>query len=130
MIYDIELIEEEALRCKFKVIEVSKNNIQIEIMDSIVIEFQNHEDNPDTSLIGFRDVGWHTHGDLVFNDKEGRVYELEYIDLLAQLKAGNVLVCEEYSSGTLNSRTLVHREYSDEIRFMKPGDEIRFRQCA
>ena len=129
MTYDLELLQESALSCGFKVNDVAENILKVELMPGVVLGFQNYED-PEESLIGFQNVGWHTHGDLNFSDKEGRYLELEYINLLTELKAGNVLVCDEYCAGTLRNRSLVHRKYSDEVRFMKPGDEIRFRQCA
>lgn len=131
MTYDLELLRDSASNCGFAVTALTDSSLDVEIASGVIFTFVNYDD-PNESLFGFKETGWHLHGEsVVFNDNNGRVLEIEYIYILSELKAGNVLVCDGYcENGELSQRSLVHRQYSDELRFLQPGEAIRFWQCA
>ena len=84
-------------------------------------------ESEEDSLMGFQDLDWHCHGDLMCSDRHGFYVELGYLDVLTGLADGSVVICELWQQGVLHERSLVHRDFADELRFLQAGEEIRVR---
>jgi hypothetical protein len=64
----------------------------------------------------------------MFADARGNYVELNYLDIVAGLKNGQILVCEQWQRGALIDRWLVRRDYKDEFKYMEEGEELRVRR--
>jgi hypothetical protein len=50
------------------------------------------------------------------------------MDVLIGLTDGTVLLCERWYQGVLKDRSLVHRDFVDEFRFLEVDEEVRIRR--
>lgn len=127
MRYDFVMITELCLEVGLHAVARSSNEVAIELENGVALVFVNAEREED-SLVGFEDGEWHYHDDLMCSDRHGFHIELGYLDVLTGLADGSVLLCEEWVRGALRERSLVHRDYVDEFRYMEEGEEIRIRR--
>ena len=129
MRYDIKLIydlcKELGLRGRMK----SDKEIEIESRDGAILRFQNDERDEDC-LVGFDGTPWHTHDDFIFVDSQSHYVEMDYMDVVAGLKDGRILVCELWQTGQLKDRWLIHRDHNNEFDHMDEHDEIRVRRFS
>jgi hypothetical protein len=129
MRYDLgliaELCGEVGLKCEVR----SPNEAAIELEGGVALLFQNAEREEDC-LMGFAESSWHTHGALMCSDLHGFNIELDYLDVVAGLADGTVLICELWVRGELSDRWLVHRDYVNEFGYLQDGDEIRIRPVS
>lgn len=128
MKYDLDLIQELCSELSLRVAARSSNKVAVELDEGTVLIFINAELEED-SLIGFEGGGWHYHDDLTCWNGHGSSIELDYFDVLTGLADGSVLICERWADGQLHERTLVHRDYVNEFRFLRVGEEIRIRRA-
>ena len=113
------------------VVEGAAEWAEVDLGGQAVLCFVNAEHDKEC-LIGFKESGWHFHDDFVFEDRDrGAVIRLNYLDLLRQIKNGQIVVLEHWRSGQLHSRLLVHSD-SDNVldhitvvQTLEPGAEIR-----
>ena len=103
--------------------------MEIDLGRGAVLCFQNEEREEDCR-IGFLDMPWHTHDDLMFVDARGNYINLDYLNLLTGLKEGRVLVCEREVQGRTVDRWLVHSEYNDEFKYLGEGERIIVRRAT
>ena len=128
MKYDLDLIQELCSELSLRVAARSSNEVAVELDEGTVLIFVNAELEKD-SLIGFEGGGWHYHDDLTCWDGPSSTIDLEYFDVLTGLADGAVLICEQWVDGQLHDRSLVHRGYVNEFRYMRIGEEIRIRRA-
>ena len=107
---------------------LTDDRVEVELCPNAVLHFQNAEDERD-SLIGFSDTPWHTHGDLKFSDAHGRYVEIDYLDVIVALRDGRVLICERQTANRTVDRWLIHRDYSDELRWLEQGEQLVIRRA-
>ena len=122
----LKLCEEVGLRCVHR----SPDEVSVQLEPGVSLRFLNFPNEADDCLIGFDGSEWHTHGRLMCSDRHGYYIELNYLDLVTGLADGTVLVCELWARGALADRWLVHRDFVNEFRHMRAGEEIRIRRVA
>lgn len=125
MRYDLKLIEAVCEEVGLHGAYRTPETFAIELADGIVLCFHNDESEKDC-LVEFEGTPWHTHGDFVFSG-HGYSLEMSYLDVVAGIGDGRILICEYWKSALLVDRWLVHRDYVDEFRYMEEGDDIRIR---
>ena len=74
-------------------------------------------------LVGFKGTPWHVHSRFTFSDAHGNYIEMSYLDVLAGLGDGTILVCERVDLGIVKDRWLIHRDYNDEYKYMEIGEK-------
>lgn len=97
---------------------------EITLGHGVALWFQNAERDEDC-LVGFEDTPWHTHDYLLFSDAKGYYVELDYLDIVTGLKDGQILICEQWQDGALRDRWLIHRDFNNEFKYMREGEELR-----
>jgi len=105
------------------------DRLEIAVAPGIALCLQNSETDQDC-LLGFEGTPWHTHDDLMFSDSHGNFVEMSYLEMLACLADGRLLVCELWKNEAVNDRWLIHRDCNDEFKHMEPGEEIRVFRVA
>ena len=101
----------------------SADELTIELAEGVKLIFRNDE-RDDDCLVGFSGTPSHTHGDFTFVDGRGNYLEMGYLDVIAGLADGRILVCERSTSGALADRWLIHRDCNDEFKHMEPGEQL------
>lgn len=129
MRYDLELISQLCREVGLPARTEAGQRVDVDLGQDAILCFQNAEREEDC-LIGFPDVPWHTHDNLMFADARGNCIELDYLNLLTCLKEGRVLVCEREVEGRTVDRWLVHSEYNDEFRYLEQGERIILRRAT
>jgi len=124
MRYDLKLIQAQCHEAGFQTSMPDGTCLNVEVTHGIILCFVNAEREADC-LIGFEDTQWHFHDDPQYSDAHGRYVDVPYREIVPALARGELLVCERWKDGTLKERSLIHRDYNDELRFMEPGEEIR-----
>jgi hypothetical protein len=127
MQYELNLIHDLCRAIGFAGYYQTPEIFAIPLAEGIVLVFQNSESEKDC-LVAFEGTPWHCHGDFQFSDRHGYFLELSYLDVIKGLGAGSILLCEQWNSGVLRDRWLVHRDYIDEFRYMVEGEDIRIRR--
>jgi len=122
MRYDLDLANVVCSEQGFPIVQ-ARDRLEVSLSKDAVLCIQNCEREEDC-LIGFKDTPWHTHNDFMFVDPRGRYTEMSYLDVLAGLGDGSILVCELRSLGAIEDRWLIHREYNDEYTNMQLSDQI------
>lgn len=117
-----ELCEEVGLPCEQR----SADELALDVEPGTVLLFRNYP-GEDDNLVGFDGTQWHTHDCLMCSDRHGYHIDLTYLDLVSGLADGSVLICEQWVGGALSDRWLVHRDFVDEFRYLRDGEEIRVR---
>ena len=108
----------------------SATRLDVVLGRDVVLTFVNAQQDADC-LTGSNTAACHFHGDsILFVDSHGYYIELTYLEVVAVLISGDVLVREQWINGQLRLRSLVHRIYNGETWFMEAGEEIRLRSCA
>ena len=82
-----------------------------------------NDDREEDCLIGFKDTPWHVHSRFTFSDTHGHYVEMSYLDVLAGLGDGTILVCERVVLGIVKDRWLIHRDYNNEYKYMEIGEK-------
>ena len=123
MRYDLDLVNQLCREIGLIVRMDTDRRVEIDLGWDAILCFENAEREEDC-LIGFLGMPWHTHDNLMFADARGNYVELDYINLLAGLKEGRVLVCERVMEGRTVDRWLVHSEYNDELKYIEEGEQI------
>ena len=103
---------------------VDADRLDVVIHDGCVLAFCNNIDDGDT-LVGFEGTPWHSHGLVQFGTGDSTYVEYDELDILIALGNGDLVVVSEYSDGKLRNRELAHRQEPLDLRYLKPGDEIR-----
>ena len=127
MRYDLDMIGDLCRELGLRTVARSSNEVAVELEEGVVLRFVNGEREED-SLVGFEGGEWHYHDDFMCSDRHGFHIELGYMDVLTGLADGEVLLCEQWVRGELRERSLVHRDYVDEFRYMEEDEEIRIRR--
>jgi len=124
MKYNFDLIEQLCRELSFPFKIQNDNLFKVAVGPAIFLCFRNAELDNDC-LIEFEGTPWHTHDEFMFSDRHGYYVEMDYLDVLAGLKDGQVLICELHKIGRLKDRWLIHRDYNDEFRYLENDEEIR-----
>ncbi|MBA4033601.1 MAG: hypothetical protein C0480_03210 [Bradyrhizobium sp.] len=127
MPYDLDLVNQLCREIGLIARAETDRRVEVDLGRDAVLCFQNAEREEDC-LIGFLGTPWHTHDNLMFADARGNYVELDYLNLLTGLKEGRVLVCEREVKGQIVDRWLVHREYSDEFKYLEEDERIIVRR--
>jgi hypothetical protein len=129
MRYDLDLVNQLCREIGLMVRMETADRVEIDLGRGAVLCFQNAEHEEDC-LIGFLDMPWHTHDNLIFADARGNNIELDYLDLLTSLKDGRVLICEREVKGRTEDLWLVHSDYNDELKYLEEDERIIVRRAA
>src|SRR6478609_7142146 len=133
MRFDLKLIHELCQEIGLRSSIQSDVLLDIELSEDCVLFFQNAEVEADC-LVSLRGApcgaSWHTHGDFIFADCRGYYTELSYLDVVAGLKDGVILVCERWRDGQLVDRWLIHRDFNSEFRYLDETEAIRVRRAV
>jgi hypothetical protein len=127
MRYDLDFLSEFCREIGIAARKADSSVLEVSVGNGVVLYFENAEREDDCSM-GFLDTPWHTHGDVMFSDPSGRYIELDPLNLLGGLKAGQVLVCELHAQGTVIDRWLTHSEYNDDFGGLLPGERLVVRR--
>ena len=127
MRYNLDMIRDLCRELGLRTMARPSNEVAVELEEGVILLFVNAEREED-SLIGFEGGEWHYHDDLMCSDRHGFHIELGYLDVLTGLGDGEVLLCEQWVRGELRERSLVHRDYVDEFRYIEEDEEIRIRR--
>jgi hypothetical protein len=127
MRYDLDLVNQLCREIGLIVRADADRRVEVDLGRDAVLCFQNAEREEDC-LIGFLGTPWHTHDNLTFADAHGNYAELDYLNLLTALKAGQVLVCEREVKGRIVDRRLVHFEYNNEFKYLEDDERIIVRR--
>jgi hypothetical protein len=103
---------------------LSPNALVIELAEGVRLIFQNLEPDDDC-VVGFEGTPSHTHGAFTFVDGRGHYVEMDYLEVIAGLADGRILVCERSKLGAIVDRWLIHRDYNDEFKHLVFGEQIR-----
>jgi hypothetical protein len=114
MRYDLELVSQLCREIGLSARAGEDQCVEVDLGHGAILCFQNAERVEDC-LVGFPDIGWHFHDNLLFADAHGGI-EFDYLDLLTGLKEGTVLICELEVDGRTRYRQLIHSEYNDEFK--------------
>lgn len=126
MTYDLDIIKDLCGELGLRTVPRSGDRVAVELEHGVVLIFVN-ADKEEDAFIGFEDVGWHFHGELACADRHGFCKEVAYLDILLGLADGTILTCEVWRHGVMAVRSLVHRDFVDEFRFLQEEDEVRVR---
>ena len=129
MRYDLDAIRDLCREIGLSGKLVTEEHIEIDLGGGAVLYFQN-ADREEDCLMGFLDVPWHTHDDILFADAQGNSIEFDYLDLLVGLKEGQVLVCEIQKEARVVDRSLIHSKYNDEFRYLEEGAQVIVRRAT
>jgi hypothetical protein len=122
MRYDFERAKAICAKFGFPVTEIEQA-LEIVLSESAVLCIQNAPDDVDC-LVGFKNMPWHTHDQLMFCDSKGNYVEMDYLDALVGLGNGQVLICARKVSGTIEDQWLIHHNLNDEFSHLIPGEEV------
>ena len=123
MRYDLELVHQLCEEIGLCSSASSPDELAIELAEGVRLIFRNVVRDEDC-LVGFNGTPWHTHGNCTFVDGRGNYVEVDYLDMVAGLADGRILVCERLLSGEIVERWLIHRDYNNEFTHMDPGEQI------
>ena len=129
MRYELAAIRDLCREIGLSADPTTEEHIEIDLGGGAVLYFQN-ADREEDCLMGFLDVPWHTHDDIIFADAQGNNIGLDYLDLLVGLKEGQVLICELQKGGRVIDRYLIHSKYNDEFRYLEEGEQVIVRRAA
>ena len=129
MRFDLAMVSELCADVGLQCVLRSPEEAAVQLEPGVTLLFQNAP-NDDDCLVGFEGTQWHIHDGLTCSDRHGFYVELNYLDLVSGLADGTVLVCEQWLRGELADRSLVHRDFVDEFRFLENGEEIRIRPVS
>jgi len=122
MRYDLDLANVVCSEQGFPTVQTN-DRLEATLGKDAVLCIQNDERDEDC-LIGFKDTPWHTHDDFMFSGARGYFIEMGYLEVLAGLGDGSILVCELIDLGTIKDRWLIHRDYNNEYTHMQLGEQI------
>tara|TARA_R110002073_G_C9406615_1_gene574984 strand:- start:663 stop:1091 length:429 start_codon:yes stop_codon:yes gene_type:complete len=126
MRFDLDMVCERCSEVGLACVRRAPEEVAVQLEPDVTLLFQNAPDEDD-NLIGFEGTPWHSHDGLMCVDSHGIYVELNYLDLVSGLADGTVLICESWVRGAIEDRWLVPRDFVDECRHMKDGEEIRIR---
>ena len=124
MILDLRSISECVKDIGFTILHEKSNCLDIEIAEGIIFTFKNMEEVNDNAF-GFKDTPWHSHDKLLLNTKGNEYVELNDIEIIAGIRDGDILLCEQYLNGILSDRWLRHKDEKYDNKFIEAGEEIR-----
>ena len=128
MPYDLPAIESfcrsEGLRCE----RASSDEILVRIDGDVGLRIANAEKEEDLYL-GLSDGTWHTHGEAMFMTSSNTYIELGPTEVLAALKAGELLIGTRYLRGELKDRWLFHRQKKQDFQYFEAGEVISVRRA-
>lgn len=123
MRYELDLILQLCNEVGLPALVVDER-VEITLGPSATLWFQNADKDEDC-LMAFEGTGWHMHDYFCFVDARGYEIELDYLDIVTGLKDGRLLVCERWQDGALRDRWLTHRDFNNEFKYMREGEELR-----
>ena len=124
MEYDLDFMLEFSNEQGLKARRASEKEISIQLQDGILLSFYN-SGTEDGCMMGFPDMAWHVHDNIMFSRKDGHYIELDYLEVIEGLAKRKVLIMEELKAGKVVERSLVHAEYFDECWEMQNDEEFR-----
>jgi hypothetical protein len=105
------------------------HSIDITLADNAVLNFANLVEDSD-SIIGFRDTPWHFHDQLMLMTGASTYIELDELELLQSIRAGDVVIISRYQFGVLEDRWLAHKLEPLDIQHIEQGEELRVLRVA
>ena len=138
MRYDLEFLEDYCREIGLVARISGRSALEVFFGNGAVLCFQN-ADREEDCAVGFPNtpwdfhgdikLAWHFHGDIMFADSKGNYVELDILNLLSGIRAGDVVLCERYRDGTLVDRWLAHSEYNDEFRGLDQNEWLVVRRA-
>lgn len=136
--YDLELLHEQCNEVGLSSKLSAPDTLTIRLTDDVTLRFTNNVTthfsngpsvNDDTIIDLGDDTPWHTHGhEFQFNDPRGYYVSMDYLDLVAGIASGEILIAELWNKGDLKERWLIHKDYNDEFDYLEADSEIRVRR--
>ena len=127
MYYDLDTLQDLCAELGFSYSRLSPDELDVLIEPAVPLVFQNLRNEEDT-ILGFRGTSWHSHGTVILNRRDATCIDLDELDIVQNLKDGNVVIVEMYVAAELRDRWLAHREEKPDLQYMTPGEEIRIRR--
>ncbi len=121
MLYDLQAIHETCCRLKLTAV-IKPDTLEVHLGKERFLDFKNDGED---SRLEFRDMPWHTHGDIMFANCEGAYVQLDGIAIIEGICAGKILVCERWYNNACSDCWLVHSDYNDALREVESGEELR-----
>ena len=136
--YDLDLVREQCNEVGLSSELIEPDTLAIRLADDITLRFANNVTThfldgtsvDDDTLIDLGDDSpWHTHGhEFEFVDPRGYYVSMDYLDLIAGIASGDILIAELWKKDNLKERWLIHKDYNDEFDYLEADDEIRVRR--
>ena len=136
--YDLDLVHEKCNEVGLSSELIEPNTLAVDLTGGVTLRFVNNVtthflDGPavdDDALIDMGDeTSWHTHGhEFQFADPRGHYISMDYLDLVAGIASGEILIAELWNKDNLKDRWLIHKDYNDEFDYLETDDEIRVRR--
>lgn len=137
-LYDLDLVHEQCREVGLKSEFENTDLLVIHLTDDIKLRFENNVTThqfgrpsiEDDSLIDLGDDSdWHTRvQDFEFADPRGHYVSVHYLDLVAGIASGEILIAEMWNRNRLKERWPIHRDYNDEFDYLEKDDEVRVRR--
>jgi hypothetical protein len=128
MPYDLKAIEDfcrsERLSCE----RISPEELRVRFGRDFTLCIANTEGGTDTYL-GFSDGAWHTHGEAMFMTGPDTYLELDPVEVLAGLRAGDLLIGSRYVRGELKDRWIFHRKEKQDFQYFEDGESVTVRRA-
>lgn len=124
MAFDLDQLQSHCSELCLDAVRLSTDVLEVTLKADVVLEFRNFVDGSDT-LIGFRDTPWHTHESLMLMVGKANYVELTECEIMTALKAGDVVIVEQFFKAKLHDRWIAHKIAPFDIRYIESDEEIR-----
>lgn len=128
MPYDLSAIEafcrSEGMSCE----RGSEEELRVRLAGDFTLCIANTDGGTDTYL-GFSDGTWHTHGEAMFMTGSDTYLKLTPVEVLAGLRAGDLLIGSRYVRGELKDRWIFHRKERQDFQYFHDGESITIQRA-
>jgi hypothetical protein len=122
MEYRLDELAKLARECGLESQRVDAARLDVTIQDGCVLTFCNLLDD---TLVGFENTPWHSHGIVEFCAGDATYVECDELAILIGIGSGELVVVSQFRNGQISDRWLAHRKEPLDLKYMKPGEEIR-----
>jgi len=126
---NLNALEELSRDFGFVTSRESDGVLKVLLAEGVVLVFQNLPNEQET-LIGFDGTPWHTHGGVTLMLDKEHYLELDGGELLLAIHEGDVVIVEQLINGALEDRWVSHKAEPADIKYIQPGEELRFRRLS
>lgn len=108
--------------------QTSPAEIRVLIGGGLKLCFAHTEAGTDT-YIGFSDGTWHTHDALILMTGPDTYVKLGPVEILEQIKRGDLLIASRYLRDELKDRRLFHRMEKQDFQYFEAGETTRIERA-